>query len=222
MNLLDLLPELADQPVPIAHVRSAPITSGSRFFKPRLVELTVDGNETITREIAGMGASIGVLLHDPVLQAVLVVEEPAAGAFAYHAANFNNCYRYAGIVCGRVNRDENPANAVLREVAEETGLDDIKIRLQSLLVMGPSMFIAPTISMATMQLFYVQADLRDLSQRQHDDNPWCGKKAEFVRPWIVPQDRFIETALCVDGGPVSAPCVMVALWLASKLPHLPR
>ena len=216
MNLYDLLPELADQPAPITVASANPIVGQASFFKPVSVKLMVDGQHQITREITNGGKGVGVLLHDPYAQTVLVVEEPAAGA-NYHQRE-NPKFRYAGLICGHVKPNEDSKTAVLREVEEETGLIGAAIRQNSILPMTPPLYVAATITTGTMQLFYAQAELGALQARQLTNKPWRGEKDEFVRPWVVPIDRFLQTARA--GGPNSMTVVMAAQWLSIHLPHL--
>jgi 8-oxo-dGTP pyrophosphatase MutT (NUDIX family) len=226
MNLIDLLPELADQTPPIVVASLNPIDGEASFFKPVRVMLTVDGQHSVTREITNGGKGVGVLLHDPHAQTVLLVEEPAAGA-NYHQRH-NPQFRFAGLICGHVKPDEEPVAAVLREVKEETGLVSPTIRQNSISPIAPPMYVGGTITNGTMQLFYAQAELGDLQTRQLTDNPWRGetdqdgKNIEFVRPWVVPIDHFLQTALDVGKGPHSMTAVMAAQWLSRNLHLLVR
>src|SRR5262245_3389183 len=104
-----------------ARIKSVtPLATG--LLKVNRYELEVDlhegGTEIGTWEVMERGNSVGVLGYDPVRDAVVLTNEFRPGALV------SGDYPYTdNLVAGRVEKDESPVEAAVREMEEEAGLD---------------------------------------------------------------------------------------------------
>lgn len=71
----------------------------------------------MTREVFDRGRAVGVLLYDPKLDVVVLIQQFRIGAFAAGRGPW-----LTEIVAGALDPEEEPADAVRREAVEETGL----------------------------------------------------------------------------------------------------
>lgn len=106
------------------------------FFKIDRMILTSDGIKgAYVREVFERGRSACVLVYDPRLDKVLLVEELRPGAVA---AGLNNreCWSLGPIAGSMDKAGEDPAATILREALEEAGFD-----------LGPAVMIGPLSTM---------------------------------------------------------------------------
>lgn len=83
-------------------------------------------SEVITRELFVRGEAVGILLYDPALQKIALVEQFRVGALPTSPSSEQSPWLLE-IVAGMFDGDETPEAVVYREVKEETGLEPARL-----------------------------------------------------------------------------------------------
>lgn len=133
------------------------------FFKMRkynLVVDTLDGKrkQNVVRELFDRGNSVAVLIYDPKLQKVLMIEQFLIGAYA--AGIEENAPLQ--VVAGMIDKGETPLEAATREAAEETGISNLNS-----VSAGPIFMPSPGGSSERIFTFLVECDLSGVQTGFH-------------------------------------------------------
>jgi len=108
----------------------------------------------VCRELFQRRDAAGVLLYDPVLDAVALVEQFRIGVYGSDTAKANNVSPWMlELVAGLIERDESPEGVVMRESVEEAG-----VQVQQLEPIG-RYYSSPGGSNEFLYLFAGRADL---------------------------------------------------------------
>jgi ADP-ribose pyrophosphatase len=124
----------------------------SGFFELR--RLTVDHDRyaggtsgPLCREVLHRSDVVAALLHDPLTEQIVLVEQFRAGV---HVAGLDPWL--VDIVAGRIEDGQSPLAAVIREIAEESGLTPSCIEAVG------TYFTAPHLSSERVHVFYATVD----------------------------------------------------------------
>jgi len=169
------------------------ILSTEDIFDGRVVHLKVhtvklpDGNESIREIIYHQGAAAIVAVDNE--QHVLLVKQfrLGAGQITYE------------IPAGLLEKDENPDEAISRELREETGYRPLNVRSIG------GLYVAPGYTTEYIHLFY--ADAYELAPLEQDDD-------EFVEAIRVP---FNEALAMIDRGEIVEAKTIVGLLKVARL-----
>lgn len=116
-----------------------------RYF--RIDELKYEGpqGQSLSRLVLERGNSVGILLHDPEKQQVLLCEQfrPATGSSLLE------------IPAGMIDNLESPDQAARRETSEETGYDVGALRKIA------EVYLSPGCTSEKMTIFYGEVKLQD-------------------------------------------------------------
>lgn len=104
-------------------------------------------SESLTREVFARGHAVGVLLYDPKLQTVVLVEQFRPGALQDPQTPW-----VIEIVAGGVPAGEEPETTAIKEVFEETGLRVTEVKPML------SYYVSPGSNAEKFHLFYAIID----------------------------------------------------------------
>jgi ADP-ribose pyrophosphatase len=156
-------------------------TAWSGFWKLKLFRLrhrrfAGGWSEALTRELHCRGEAVGVLLYDPTLDAIGMVEQFRIGA-AFRAGS----PWLLELVAGLVEEGETPAEVAVRETTEESGCV-----IQELLPVA-GYFSSPGGTDEYFHLFCARASLAGVAELH-------GKPAEHedIRLHVIPYARALE------------------------------
>jgi ADP-ribose pyrophosphatase len=170
------------------------------FFKVRKLQLSHskfagDQSSVMTRELVMRKEAAGVLLYDPQLDAVALIEQ-----FRIGALDRGDSPWLLELVAGLIDTDESPAEVARREAQEEAGCE--------VLAMEPVLnyFPSPGGSDEYFYLFCGRADLRDAGgihglPEEHED----------IRVHVVTFAAALE--LLNRGELCNAQTIIAMLWL---------
>lgn len=136
----------------------------------------------LTRELFERGHAAALLPYDPVLDAVLVVEEFRIGNLA--AGLPEEQWFSPGPIAGMIDEGETPVEAAIREGAEEAGLSLNEAGLFSQITTLPS----PGGSSETVTLILALADLSGVRPGVHGE----GSEAEMTWTRILPREALLD------------------------------
>jgi ADP-ribose pyrophosphatase len=170
------------------------------FFKVRKVQwshLKFDGTQSsvMTRELVLRKEAAGVLIYDPQLDAVALIEQ-----FRIGALDRGDSPWLLELVAGLIDTDEAPAEVARREAQEEAGCDVLE--MESVLDYFPS----PGGTDEYFYLFCGRADLRNVGgihglPEEHED----------IRVHVVSFNAAVQ--LLNDGELCNAQTIIAMLWL---------
>lgn len=150
----------------------------------------------LVREVFERGHAVGVLLYDPVQDAVVLVEQFRPGALAAGRPSW-----LLELPAGVIGAGEAPEDVARREVLEETGCT--VTRLQSIVEYFPS----PGGCSETTTLFYGQVDSASAGGCHGLE-----EEGEDIRVVVVPASEALER---LDGDGYSNSLTLIGLyWLA--------
>ena len=155
-------------------------------------------------ELLARGDVVGVLIHDPRRDEVLLVEQFRLGATRGCPERRADPWLWE-IVAGRVEANETPPEAARRETREEAGLD---IELEALAPIARYLPIAGT-STDEVFLYVAETDLAGAGGRYG-----LAHEHEDLRARTLPSARAL--AMLEAGEIVSAPSVIALQWLALR------
>jgi len=136
----------------------------------------------LTRELFERGHAAALLPYDPVLDAVLVVEEFRIGNLA---AGLPEAQWFSpGPIAGMIDTGETPVEAAIREGAEEAGLSLNEADLFSQITILPS----PGGSSETVTLILALADLSGVRPGVHGE----GSEAEMTWTRILRREALLD------------------------------
>lgn len=177
------------------------------FFKVRKMQLSHSlfaGGESgrMTRELVLRKEAAGVLLYDPQLDAVVLIEQFRVGALDHAKSPW-----LLELVAGLIDTDESPAEVVCREAIEEAGCE--VLALEPVL----NYFSSPGGSNEFFYLFCGRADLRNAGgihglKEEHED----------IRVHVVAFDAAL--ALLNHGELCNAHTIVALQWLQLQRPRL--
>ena len=136
----------------------------------------------LTRELFERGHTTALLPFDPVLDAVLVVEEFRIGNLA--AGLPEEQWFPPGPIAGMIDPGETPVEAAIREGAEEAGLSLNEADLISQVTALPS----PGGSSETVTLILALANLSGVRPGVHGE----GSEAEMTWTRILPREELLD------------------------------
>lgn len=186
-------------------------TSFEGFFQVRTLRLRhrlyAGGySETITRQLVKQKDAVGVLLYDPVLDAVALVEQFRIGVVGNDFAQDHGISPWLlEIVAGLIDLDESPAEVARRESVEETAT-----LIQELEPIA-QYFSTPGGSSEYVHLFVGRADLSDTGGVHG-----LAEEAEDIRVHVLPVARC--WSLLATGALANAHALIAIQWL--QLNHL--
>ncbi|MDB6061673.1 MAG: protein containing C-terminal region of TrgB protein [Verrucomicrobiaceae bacterium] len=170
------------------------------FFKVRKVQLShlkFDGTQSsvMTRELVLRKEAAGVLIYDPQLDAVALIEQFRIGAIDRGGSPW-----LLELVAGLIDTDESPIEVARREAQEEAGCEVLE--MESVLDYFPS----PGGTEEYFHLFCGRADLRNVGgihglPEEHED----------IRVQVVSFDAAVQ--LLNDGELCNAQTIIAMLWL---------
>lgn len=169
-----------------------------RIDRYRLRHRRFDGGWTdeMTREVFERGHAASVLLYDPERDAVVLIEQFRAGAYAAGMEPW-----VVEVVAGIIEEGESPEQVVRREAIEEAGCE-----IGALEAIGKVLLSQGGCS-ETLEMFCGQVDSRNAGgvhgvAHEHED----------IRAFVLPADEALERL--AQGKYVNAPIVMHLQWLA--------
>ncbi len=111
-------------------------------------------SRTIVRELLERGHAVAVLLYDPVLQSVVMVEQFRIGAFVKGQSNPQACQQawLLELVAGVIEEGESKESVAMRETLEESGCE-----IQSLIPIC-DYYVSPGGASEKMSLFCGRVD----------------------------------------------------------------
>jgi len=176
------------------------------FYQLDILTLSSSGIEgSYTREVFMRGHSACVLVFDPELDKVLLIEELRAGNIAAGMAP-EDCYALSPIA-GMVDEGESPFDAVIREGYEEAGID-----LAGHVFYGPRRTLpSPGGSSEIIHHYLAIADLSDI-----EDGETFGEAGEheFTTVRLMSREEAEEKVLGGIGNGLTATCLM---WLENMI-----
>lgn len=158
----------------------------------------------IRREVFERGHAVAVILYDPALDAVVLIEQFRIGAFT---ADFPPWV--TEIVAGIIDPGEPPADVARRETREETGCEVLD------LVPVHHYLVSPGCSSESVTLFCARVDARHAGGIHG-----LKDEGEDIRVSVVP---FAEALQELDSGRVNTSLGLIGLqWLALNRETLRR
>lgn len=150
----------------------------------------------IVREVFERGHAVGVLLYDPALDAVLLIEQFRVGAYAAGMPAWQ-----IEVVAGIIDEGETPERVACREAEEEAGCTVTE------LVPMLKYLVSPGGATETCALYCGRADLSAAGGHHglHEED-------EDIRAFVVPVDQALR--LLEDGRIGNAVTVIALQWLA--------
>lgn len=166
------------------------------FFQVRRLTVERDSYEgaastTVVHEVLHRSDVVAALLLDPVADRVVMVEQFRGGALAAELPPW-----IIDIVAGRIEPGQTPADAIRREILEESGL------VVSALVPIGSYLTAPHLSSERVHLFCAQVDAARTAGTHG-----VRAEGEDIRPVVMTRRGTGSAASAVDlvmGGPGAA------------------
>ncbi|MFN4058121.1 MAG: NUDIX domain-containing protein [Roseinatronobacter sp.] len=147
-----------------------------------------------------MADAVTILPYDPVRDCVLVIEQFRYGPFVRGVAN----PWLLEPVAGRIDPGENPEQAALREMAEETHL---RIGADALVRIGTS-YPSPGAITELLFNFVALCDLPDTLEGVTG----LAAEAEDIRSHVIPLDRLLD--MIPTNEAQNGPLIQSAYWLA--------
>lgn len=178
--------------------KATPYKGYFQIDRYRLRHRRHDGGWTrdIVREVFERGHAVGVLLYDPALDAVLLIEQFRVGAYAAAMPAWQ-----IEVVAGIIDPGETPEQVAIREAEEEAGCAVTEV------LPMVKYLVSPGGATETCALFLGRADLSAAGGHhglQHED--------EDIRAFVAP---VAEALQLLDEGKVSNAVTIIALqWLA--------
>jgi ADP-ribose pyrophosphatase len=172
----------------------------------RLRHRAFDGGwtEPMTREIFERGHAVGVLLYDPQLDRVGLIEQFRPGAYAAGWKPW-----LIEVVAGIIEEGEDLRDVARREVREEAGCEVLD------LVDVAEFLVTPGGSSETMTLYCGRVDASALGGLHG-----LAHEGEDIRVFTLPSDEAI--AMAKDGRINNATAIIALLWLAGERDALRR
>ena len=180
----------------IAH--TTPYRGYFRVDAYRLRHRRFDGGWTgeMRREVFERGHAAAVLPYDPVRDAVVLVEQFRAGAYAAGRDPW-----LVEVVAGIIEPGESPADVVRREAVEEAGCTITDLEPAGTVLLSPGG------CSETLFMFCGRVDSDGVGGLHGLDH-----EHEDIRASVVPADEAL--AWLAEGKIASAPAVMILQWLA--------
>jgi ADP-ribose pyrophosphatase len=159
-----------------------------------------DWSEPLTRELMVRRDAAGILLYDPQLDAVALIEQFRIGAMDRCAIDRGTSPWLFELVAGLIDTDETPEAVACREAVEEAGCEVLAI--EPIL----KLFSSPGGANEYMHLFCGRSDLRDAEgifglPEEHED----------IRVHVVGFAEAVE--LMLAGGLRNAHTIIALQWL---------
>lgn len=182
-------------------------TPFKRFFQIDIYqfqhELYAGGwSNTVTREVFERGRAVAVLLHDPVADTLLMVEQFRPGAIKDPEGPW-----MLEIVAGMVEEGEEDQDVARREAMEEANCDVTELEF--------IMDYYPSAGGSTelIALYYAAVDLSNIKTGIHG----LDTENEDIRTSIVPRETAMQY---LKQGKIKASLAIIALqWLALEKPN---
>lgn len=171
-------------------------------------------SDTIQREIVQKTPGVGVLLYDPELDKVLMVEQFRVGCLESARGPWK-----LELVAGLIDTDESPEAVAVREVKEEAG-----VVIDNLFHMF-SYFLSPGSSAEIMHLFCARFDARkhagtEIQSASRGSASVFGLAGENEDIRVVVMNRG-DAEKAMGGGIIDNAMSLIALqWLALNLPSV--
>jgi ADP-ribose pyrophosphatase len=176
------------------------------FYQLDVLTLRSTGVEgSYTREVFMRGRSVCVLVFDPALDKVLLVEELRAGNIAAGMAP-EDCYALSPIA-GMVDEGERPFDAMIREGMEEAGID-----LSGHVFFGPRRTL-PSPG-GSSEIIHHYLALADLSQINDGDTFGEAGEHEFTTVRIMDRQKADDKVIGGIANGLTATCLM---WLENMI-----
>lgn len=161
----------------------------------------------VTREIVRRAPGVGVLLYDPELDKVLLVEQFRVGCLASESGPWK-----LELVAGLIDTEETPEQVAVRETLEEANVD----------ISGPedrllpitNYYLSPGSSTEYMHLYCARFDASRVA-RQNENVFGLAEEHEDIRVVIMDRD---EASQAITTGVIDNAMSIIALqWLALNL-----
>ncbi len=155
-------------------------------------------SEKLLKEIFHRGNSVGVLLYDPTLDNVVLIEQCRAGALLHDASPW-----LLEIVAGECEVGETKQAVAIRETREETGVEIDNV------VPICDYFVSPGGASERMALFYAEVDSSKAGgihglMSEHED----------IKVQVLPREQAF--AGIAGGSIISGPAIIALQWLQLK------
>ncbi len=172
------------------------------WFSVDAYEITHDrfdgGSLSVRREVLERGDSVGVLLYDPAVHQVLLLEQFRVGPMVRGADPW-----LTEIVAGMIDAGETPEEAARREALEEAGYE-----VRALRPLGaPRWYPSPGACSEQITLFLAEV-ARDRPQREQLGI--AGEGEDIRRRWVA----ISEAMAMVADGRINSALPIIALLLA--------
>jgi ADP-ribose pyrophosphatase len=178
--------------------KTTPFKGYFQIDRYRLRHRKHDGGWTrdIVREVFERGHAVGVLLYDPALDSVLLIEQFRVGAYAAAMDAWQ-----IEVVAGIIDAGETPEQVAVREAQEEAGctVTDLAFICKYL--------VSPGGATESCTLYCGRADLSSAGGHHglHEED-------EDIRAFVVPVDEALR--LLEDGRFGNAVTIIALQWLA--------
>lgn len=166
-------------------------------------------SDEMPRELIVRRDAVGVLLYDPVLDAVALIEQFRTGIIDRSASGESKSPWILELVAGLIDRDETPEEVATREAIEEAGCE--VLALESI----AQFFMSPGGSNEYVHLFLARCDLRDAGGVHG-----LPEEYEDIRVHVVTFDAAL--ALLNSGGINNALTIVAMQWLQIHRERLRR
>lgn len=130
----------------------------------------------VVREVLERSDVAAAVLFDPKLDKVVMVEQFRAGAYAAAQPPW-----VIDIVAGRIDGDQSPEEAIVREIGEETGLKAIELSFIG------CYFTAPHLSSERVHLYCAQVDASEVTGTHG-----LAEEGENIRPLVLERAKAIQ------------------------------
>jgi ADP-ribose pyrophosphatase len=176
-----------------------PLASG--FLKVNRYDIELDMHDgataSVVREVMERGHAVGVIAYDAVRDEVVLGNEMRPGMLAAGDYPFGDA-----LVAGVIGLDENPIDAAVREMHEETGLE-----LRDPVVVHPGVYVSPGGTSEKIVLVFGMVDASKAggihgNAHEHED----------IRTVVLPAAEFIDRAK--RGTLDDMKTVLAGWWLA--------
>ncbi len=186
--------------------KATPYKGYFQIDRYRLRHRKHDGGWTgdIVREVFERGHAVGVLLYDPALDSVLLIEQFRVGAYAAGMAAWQ-----IEVVAGIIDPGETPEQVAIREAKEESDCDVTDVQLIC------KYLVSPGGATETCTLFCGRADLSTAGGHHG-----LHEEGEDIRAFVVPVDEALRRL--DEGGVGNAVTVIALQWLALHRDDLKR
>lgn len=164
----------------------------------RFRQFAGDWSDKHVKEVFHRKDSVGVLLYDPDLDSVVMIEQCRAGAFAHDISPW-----LLEVVAGECEAGETKEDVAIRETAEEAGLSIENV------VPICDFFVSPGGTSERLALFYAEVDSSKAGgihglMSEHED----------IKVHVLP--RAEAFAGIADGKIISGPAIIALQWLQLK------